>query len=138
MLLKVFKGTGPGIVLLIIITLWLLWISAFLNPQPPDRLFTKQDPCLFIAFLNIWWEPPAGRRDLHFRVIDCFAVSNRLFQYICFFYKRKDLPSGSYLRTFQRCVSTDADFKSGITCSGLSDACPDKNNGSLQKARHCF
>ena len=33
MFLKIFKGTGPGVIFLIIITLILLWISAFLDPQ---------------------------------------------------------------------------------------------------------
>jgi len=35
MLLRFFKGTGPGVIFLLIITFGLLWISAFLNPQLP-------------------------------------------------------------------------------------------------------
>lgn len=33
MLLKIFRGTGPEVILLIIITLILLWLSAFIDPQ---------------------------------------------------------------------------------------------------------
>jgi hypothetical protein len=32
-MLRIFKGTGPGVILLIVITLCALWISAFLDPQ---------------------------------------------------------------------------------------------------------
>ncbi len=34
MLLKLLRGTGPGIILLIVVMLGLLWISAILNPHP--------------------------------------------------------------------------------------------------------
>ena len=33
MISKLFRGTGPGVIFLIIFTLILLWLSAFLNPQ---------------------------------------------------------------------------------------------------------
>ena len=44
MLLKVFRGTGPAVILLIIITLGLLWISAFINPQPEGSLIYETKP----------------------------------------------------------------------------------------------
>jgi hypothetical protein len=34
MLLKLFKGTGPGVIFLIVIMLGALWTGAFLDPQP--------------------------------------------------------------------------------------------------------
>jgi hypothetical protein len=33
MLLKIFRGTGPGVILFIVVMLGVLWISTFLNPQ---------------------------------------------------------------------------------------------------------
>jgi hypothetical protein len=38
MLLRLFKGTGPGVIFLIMITLISIWMSAFLNP-PSDSVF---------------------------------------------------------------------------------------------------
>jgi len=38
MLLRFFKGTGPGVIFLIIVTLMAIWVSAFLNP-PIDSVF---------------------------------------------------------------------------------------------------
>jgi hypothetical protein len=44
MLLKFFKGTGPGVIFLLIITFGLLWISAFLNPQLPGTNIYETRP----------------------------------------------------------------------------------------------
>jgi hypothetical protein len=41
MLLRLFKGTGPGVMFLIIITLLAVWISAFLN-HPVDSVFQNE------------------------------------------------------------------------------------------------
>jgi len=44
MLLRLFKGTGPGVIFLIAITLGALWISAFLNPQMPELAIYETSP----------------------------------------------------------------------------------------------
>jgi hypothetical protein len=44
MLLKFFRGTGPGVILLIIVMLGVLWISAFLNPQPAAMSLYETEP----------------------------------------------------------------------------------------------
>jgi hypothetical protein len=44
MLLKLFKGTGPGVIFLIAVTLGLLWIGAFLNPQMPGQFVYETNP----------------------------------------------------------------------------------------------
>jgi hypothetical protein len=44
MFLRLFRGTGPGVIFLIIITLVLLWISAFLHPQLPDIYIFETRP----------------------------------------------------------------------------------------------
>ncbi len=44
MLLRIFKGTDPGVILLIIITLGLLWIGSFTNPQSPGPFIFETSP----------------------------------------------------------------------------------------------
>jgi len=44
MLLKLFKGTGPGVIFLIFITFGLLWISAFLDPRLPGLYVFETRP----------------------------------------------------------------------------------------------
>ncbi|MBN2863323.1 MAG: hypothetical protein JXN62_09195 [Bacteroidales bacterium] len=44
MLLRVFRGTGPGVFLLIVITLGLFWISAFFDPQLPGSYLYETRP----------------------------------------------------------------------------------------------
>lgn len=43
-MLRFFRGTGPGVILLIIILLGALWISAFLNPQLPGQEPFENNP----------------------------------------------------------------------------------------------
>jgi Family of unknown function (DUF6427) len=44
MLLRFFKGTGPGVIFLIIITLAAVWISALLNQRLHPRFIYETDP----------------------------------------------------------------------------------------------
>jgi len=44
MLLKLFKGIGPGVILLIIITFGFVWISALLDPQLPGKYIFETRP----------------------------------------------------------------------------------------------
>lgn len=44
MLLKLFKGTGPGVILLIALTLGLFWISAFIEPGQPSQVAGSSVP----------------------------------------------------------------------------------------------
>ncbi len=44
MILRIFKGTDPGVILLIIITLGLLWIGAFANPQSSGPFIYETSP----------------------------------------------------------------------------------------------
>jgi hypothetical protein len=62
MLLKFFKGTGPGVIFLIIITFGLLWISPFLHP-PASGLYifeTRPMPFYNITELLIGSNPVIG------------------------------------------------------------------------------
>jgi hypothetical protein len=52
MLLRLFKGTGPGVILLIIITLVSVWISAFINPQIDTPLYSELDPMPLFGLLQ--------------------------------------------------------------------------------------
>ncbi len=44
MLLRLFKGTGPGVIFLIIVTLLLVWVSAFIKLQDHFSLYFDLDP----------------------------------------------------------------------------------------------
>lgn len=51
MLLKLFRGTGPGVILLIIITLGGLWIGTFLDPQPQSLSLYEVRPMPLYSIL---------------------------------------------------------------------------------------
>jgi Family of unknown function (DUF6427) len=52
MLLRLFKGTGPGVIFLIAVTLALLWISAFLDPQMPVRSAYETNPMPLYSIIS--------------------------------------------------------------------------------------
>ncbi len=52
MLLKVFRGTSPGVLFLIVLTLGLFWISAFLNPQLPGSFVYETRPMPLYSLLR--------------------------------------------------------------------------------------
>jgi len=52
MLLKVVRGTNPGVIFLIILTLGLFWISAFLNPQLPGSYIYETRPMPFYGIIK--------------------------------------------------------------------------------------
>lgn len=52
MLLRLFKGTGPGVILLIIITLFAVWISAVLNQRLHPRFIYETDPMPLYGLLK--------------------------------------------------------------------------------------
>jgi len=52
MLLKIFKGTGPGVIFLILLTLGLLWISAFLHPQQVSLPVYEAKPMPLYALMR--------------------------------------------------------------------------------------
>ena len=48
MLLRIFRGTGPGVIFLIFVTLVAVWISAFLHPPvAPDAIYETQPMPLY-------------------------------------------------------------------------------------------
>jgi hypothetical protein len=52
MLLRLFKGTGPGVILLIIITLVAIWINAILNQRLHPRYIYETDPMPLYGLLK--------------------------------------------------------------------------------------
>src|ERR1035437_7615688 len=52
MLLRIFKGTGPGVIFLIIITLITVWISAILNQRLHPRFIYETDPMPLYGFMK--------------------------------------------------------------------------------------
>jgi hypothetical protein len=52
MILRFFKGTGPGVISLIIVTLIAFWVSAFLNPQIPPVFNYEAIPMPLYGFLK--------------------------------------------------------------------------------------
>ena len=53
MLLRTFKGTGPGVIFLIIVTLIALWVSAILNQRLHPRFIYETDPMPLYGFIKI-------------------------------------------------------------------------------------
>ena len=53
MLLKTFKGTGPGVSFLIIITLLAVWISAILNQRLHPRFIYETDPMPLYGLIKL-------------------------------------------------------------------------------------
>jgi hypothetical protein len=52
-MLRIFRGTGPGVILLIILTLAVLWLSAFLDPQFPFQAIYETRPMPLYAILKM-------------------------------------------------------------------------------------
>jgi hypothetical protein len=52
MLLRTFKGTGPGVIFLIIVTLLAVWISAILNQRLHPRFIYETDPMPLYGLLK--------------------------------------------------------------------------------------
>lgn len=52
-MLRIFKGTGPGVILLIFLTLIVLWFSAFLEPQLPFQAIYETRPMPLYAILKM-------------------------------------------------------------------------------------
>ena len=52
MFLKLIRGTNPGVIFLIILTLGLFWISAFLNPHLPGSYIYETRPMPFYGIIK--------------------------------------------------------------------------------------
>jgi hypothetical protein len=52
MFLRIFKGTDPGVILLLILTLGLLWVGAFLNPQSAGSYIYETRPMPLYSLLK--------------------------------------------------------------------------------------
>ncbi len=52
MFLRIFKGTGPGVILLIIIALFAIWMSALLNQRLHPRFIYETDPMPLYGLLK--------------------------------------------------------------------------------------
>ena len=53
MLLRLFKGTGPGVIFLIIVTLIAVWISAILNQRLHPRFIYETDPMPLYGLMKL-------------------------------------------------------------------------------------
>ena len=53
MFLRIFKGTGPGVIFLIFVTLVAVWISAFMHPPVIPDVFYETSPMPLYGFLKI-------------------------------------------------------------------------------------
>ncbi len=53
MLLRIFKGTGPGVIFLIIIILITIWISAILNQRLHPRFIYETDPMPLYGLMKL-------------------------------------------------------------------------------------
>ena len=53
MLLRIFKGTGPGVIFLIIVILIAIWISAILNQRLHPRFIYETDPMPLYGLMKL-------------------------------------------------------------------------------------
>lgn len=53
MLLKLFKGTGPGVIFFIVISLGMLWVGAFLNPHQPVSAIYETKPMPLYGIIKL-------------------------------------------------------------------------------------
>ena len=53
MLLRIFKGTGPGVIFLIIVTLISVWISAIMNQRLHPRFIFETDPMPLYGLIKV-------------------------------------------------------------------------------------
>lgn len=53
MLLRLFKGTGPGVIFLIIVTLITVWISAYVNPHMDSLYNSDTEPMPLYVLLKL-------------------------------------------------------------------------------------
>lgn len=53
MMLKIFKGTGPGVIFLIAVTMVCVWISAFVYPGLPGRELYETSPMPLYALVKL-------------------------------------------------------------------------------------
>lgn len=52
MLLKLFRGTGPGVIFLIVVTLGLMWLSAFISPGTGEAAIYESAPMPLYAVVK--------------------------------------------------------------------------------------
>jgi len=53
MLLRIFRGTGPGVIVLVIITILFVWFSAIIDPEAASEFYYDSDPMPLYAILRI-------------------------------------------------------------------------------------
>jgi hypothetical protein len=53
MILRLFKGTGPGVIFLISLTLILIWIGAFIYPHADSSSYFEKDPLPLYGILKM-------------------------------------------------------------------------------------
>jgi len=51
MLLRLFKGTNPGVIFLIALTMGILWVSAFINPQIAPQAVYEENPMVLYGLI---------------------------------------------------------------------------------------
>ena len=95
MLLRLFKGVGPGTIFLVIVTLLLVWASAFINLQGRFSLYFDLDPMPLYGALS----QLIGTRPLPGVIFTLFLVSLMAFlmvnlnTYLFFINERTFLPA---------------------------------------------
>lgn len=74
MLLKVFKGTGPGVILLIALTMGLLWINAFIEPGDSFMMEGGVEPMpLYGLILKLFGRSQLAGVFFSFAIVSCMA-----------------------------------------------------------------
>jgi hypothetical protein len=99
MLLKLFRGTGPGVILLIALTLAGSWISAFVDPQlPGEAVYETNQMVLYSIVRNIIGIHPLAGEIFSFSILIVMVFLITYFNTSVFFInKRTFLPALFYI-----------------------------------------
>jgi len=99
MLLKLFKGTGPGVIFLIAVTLAGLWIGAFIDPQLPGEAVYETSPMpLYGIITSLAGTSPLPGVILSFLIVTVLLMLLTYFNTSVFFInERTFLPALFYI-----------------------------------------
>jgi hypothetical protein len=98
-MLRLFKGTGPGVIAVIALTLVALWISAFINPLLPGQAIYETSPMpLYSIVRNLIGNHPFSGVIFSFMIVTAMVFLITYFNTSVFFInERTFLPAVIYI-----------------------------------------
>jgi hypothetical protein len=98
-MLRLFKGTGPGVIALIVLTLGALWISAFIDPRMPGQAIYETSPMpLYSIVMHLIGNYPLSGVIFSFMIVTTMIFLITYFNTSVFFInERTFLPAVIYI-----------------------------------------